>query len=105
MDKNRDVHLVEKLSLAMWDYLLAIREGLAFFSSSSSEEDLRVHHGLCRSFRELLSLVLPSLGPPAAENFHYASLYQFVSLLLPAGFSQPLVDSPMVCCCSCCVWV
>ena len=57
---------------------------------------MRVHHLLCKSFRELLSLVLPSLGPPAQENFHFASLYSFVSMLLPAGFAKPLVDSPMV---------
>jgi hypothetical protein len=88
--------LIAKLSLEMWDFLCSVREGLAFFSMSVSEEDLRIHHLLCKSFRELLALVLPSLGPPVAENFHYASLYQFVSLLLPAGFAKPLVDSPMV---------
>jgi hypothetical protein len=96
VDKQKAEDVVSKLSLAMWDFLLAIREGLAFFSCSPLEDDMRVHHLLCKSFRELLSLVLPSLGPPAQENFHFASLYSFVSMLLPAGFAKPLVDSPMV---------
>ena len=96
VDSKKSSAEVSSLSLAMWDFLLAVREGLAFFSTSSSDEDMRVHHILCKSFRELLALILPSLGPPAAENFHYASLYQFVSLLLPAGFAKPLIDSPMV---------
>jgi hypothetical protein len=86
------------LSLAMWEFLLVVREALAFFSRATEEADLRVHHKLCKSFREMLQTVLPSLGPPKSEHFGYASLYQFVSLELAPGLftRQPLVDSPMV---------
>lgn len=96
VDTNRK-HEAEVLLLSktMWDYLLSVRDALAFFSTSAEEADLRIHHKLCKTFREVLSTVLPSLGPPHEENFGFATLYQFVSLILPQGFQQPLVDSPM----------
>ena len=86
--------MLQRLKDVMWDFVTTVRKGLAFFSTTQDASDVKLHRALCSSFRDLLALVLPSLGAPSKKLFSHESLYEFFSMLHPNSLLPSRVDSP-----------